>query len=178
MKTLHLLRHAKSSWDDLSLEDHDRPLNKRGRRTAEAIAAQFPSDAQELDLVLGSTARRVRETLEPILLVYKPKRIVLERKLYQARPPALLERLRRIDESYLTVLVVGHNPGLHELALALSDPASLDALPSISDKFPTGALATFQFAMSWRRLGPGTAKLVAYRAPRDAATAPQASKAG
>jgi len=175
MKTLHLLRHAKSSWDDISLEDHDRPLSKRGRRTAEAVATLLAGDHQNIDLVLGSTARRVWETLEPILASVKPARIVLERKLYMARPATLLDRLRRIDESMQTVLVVSHNPGLHEFALALGEPDARDLLPPISGKFPTGALATFQITTTWRRLAPGTAKLLGYRAPRDPA-APNAGK--
>jgi len=175
MKILLLLRHAKSSWDDISLEDHDRPLSKRGRRTAEAVAALLAADLQKVDLVLGSTARRVWETLDPMLAMVKPARIVLERKLYMARPNTLLERLRRLDESMETVLLVGHNPGLHEFALALGEPSALDQLPPVNGKFPTGAFASFRVTTTWRRLAPGNAKLIGYKAPRDTA-APAAGK--
>lgn len=175
MKTLLLLRHAKSSWDDISLEDHDRPLSKRGRRTAEAVASFLVAELPKVDLVLGSTARRVWETLDPMLAIMKPARIVLERKLYMARPNALLERLRRLDESMETVLVVGHNPGLHEFALALGEPSALEQLPPVTDKFPTGAFASFGIATTWRRLAPGAAKFLGYKAPRDA-SAPAGGK--
>jgi len=171
MKTLHLLRHAKSSWDDAGLEDHDRPLSRRGRRDAAAMAAHVAATLPTLDLVLCSTARRSRETLEPILAAHTPKRVVLERGLYLARSVALLDQLRAIEERLRNVLLIGHNPGLHELALALADPRSVGALPPITGKFPTAALASFRIAMSWRRLAPGTAALAAYATPRTLAAA-------
>ena len=166
MKTLHLLRHAKSSWDDASLDDHDRPLNKRGRRAAEAAAAYLAGAIHPPELVLGSTARRVRQTLEPILAALKPTRVLLDHGLYLARSSALLEHLRGTDESVDSVLLIGHNPGLHELALALCEPSALASLPPITDKFPTGALASFQFSGRWCRLSPGIAKLLTYHPPR------------
>jgi phosphohistidine phosphatase len=176
-RTLHLLRHAKSSWDDVSLDDHDRPLSKRGRRTAEAIAAHFVNESAPIEWVLGSTALRVRETVEPILAALKPTRVLFDRKLYLARSATLLDQLRKVDDGIAAVLLVGHNPGLHELALALAEARSLDALPTITGKFPTGALASFEIAASWRRLVPGDAKLLSYRSPRDFASADPASKA-
>ena len=166
-RTLHLLRHAKSSWDDVSLDDHDRPLSKRGRRSAEAVAAHFSKEPVAVEWVLGSTALRVRETVEPLLAALKPSRILFDRKLYLARSATLLDQLRKIDDGIAAVLLVGHNPGLHELALALAEARSLDALPPITGKFPTGALASFEIAASWRRVVPGDAKLLSYRSPRD-----------
>jgi phosphohistidine phosphatase len=176
MRTLHLLRHAKSSWDDVSLDDHDRPLSKRGRRSAEAVAEHFRKEPVAIEWVLGSTALRVRETVEPLLAVLKPSRILFDRKLYLARSATLLDQLRRVDDGIAAVLLVGHNPGLHELALALAEARSLDALPPITGKFPTGALASFEIAASWRRVVPGGAKLLSYRSPRDFATADSTGK--
>lgn len=167
MHTLYLLRHAKSSWTDDKLADHDRPLTKRGRRTAETIAQHLAHTHVAPDLVLSSTSMRTHETLDPILARLRPRRVVFDRDLYLAPVGALLDRLRAVDEADASVLLVGHNPGLHELALALADPDSPVAPPPLSGKFPTGALASFRFAGPWRRLKLGTATLVAYTTPRD-----------
>lgn len=167
MHALHLLRHAKSSWADDELDDHDRPLTKRGRRDAEAMARHLAAKAGTPDLVLSSTAARARATLAPLLERLKPRRILLDRDLYLAPGPALLEHLHRTDEQIGTALLIGHNPGLHELALLLADPESPVDLPPLSGKFPTGALATFRFAPNWHRLKPHTATLMAYVTPRD-----------
>jgi len=169
MKTLHLLRHAKSSWDQDSLDDHDRPLSKRGRRAADAVADHLAATGKAPDLVLASTARRTRETLEPILARLRPRRIVFDRGLYLAQAATLLDYLRRVDEAVASVLLVGHNPGLHELAVSLADPRSPMQPPPISGKFPTAALASFRLSTPWRRLAPGGATLVAYGKPSDLA---------
>jgi phosphohistidine phosphatase len=167
MKALYLLRHAKSSRDDDSLPDHDRPLSKRGRRDAEAIARHLAAAGLHPDLVLSSTALRTRETLAPIQAALKPRRVVFDNDLYLAPPTTLLDHLRRLDEAVVEVMVVGHNPGVHEVALLLADRRSVPALPPSMGKFPTGALASFSWDGTWRRLGPGAATLTAYTVPRE-----------
>lgn len=167
MHTLHLLRHAKSSWADDKLDDHDRPLSKRGRRDAETMARHLAETGRKPDLVLCSTAARARETLAPLLERLKPRRILLDRDLYLAPGSALLEHVHDTGDEVGTALLIGHNPGLHELALLLADPGSPVELPSLSGKFPTGALATFRFAPSWHRLKPRGATLIAYVTPRE-----------
>ena len=169
MHTLHLLRHTKSSWADDELDDHDRPLSKRGQRDAEAIARHFAESCPTPDLVLSSTAARARATLEPLLDRLMPRRILLDRALYLAPGAKLLEHLREASEDVGTALLVGHNPGLHELALLLADPDSPVELPPLSGKFPTGALASYRFASQWRRLKPHAATLIAYVTPRELA---------
>jgi phosphohistidine phosphatase len=169
MHTLHLLRHAKSSWADEKLDDHDRPLSKRGRRDAEVMAGHIAQRGGPPELVLSSTAARTRDTVTPLLQRLKPRRILLDRGLYLAPGSALLGYLRNTDEDVGTALLVGHNPGLHELALLLADPESPVELPPISGKFPTGALASFRFAAPWRRLKPRSATLIAYVTPRELA---------
>jgi phosphohistidine phosphatase len=166
MHALHLLRHAKSSWADERLDDHDRPLSKRGRRDAELMARHLAKTGERPDLVLSSTAERTRATLEPLLERLKPKRVLLDRDLYLARGSALLDYLRNTDEEVGSALLVGHNPGLHELALLLADPDSPAALPPLSGKFPTGALASFRVAQAWSRLKPHAARLTAFVTPR------------
>ena len=168
MHSLHLLRHAKSSWADDELDDHDRPLSKRGRRDAETMARHL-AQRGSLDLVLSSTATRVRATLAPVLEILKPKRVLLDRALYLAPGAKLLEHLRETDEQVGAALLVGHNPGLHELALLLADPDSPLELPPLSGKFPTGALASYRFGSEWRRLKPRAATLIAYVTPREVA---------
>ena len=169
MHSLHLLRHAKSSWADDELDDHDRPLSKRGRRDAETMAEHLAARGGMPDLVLSSTATRAHATLAPLLEVLKPKRVLLDRALYLAPGAKLLEHLRAAGEQVGTALMIGHNPGLHELALLLADPASPVGLPPLSGKFPTGALATYRFAFEWRRLKPRAATLIAYVTPRELA---------
>ena len=166
MKRLYLLRHAKSSWKDTSLPDHDRPLAGRGRRAAKAIARHLREQNLEPQLVLCSTARRARETLERIQPALGAATVELEPDLYSASADALLERLRRVPDTVASVMLIGHNPGLQELALDLARPAS--AARELAAKYPTAALATLAFeASSWRELDDDTAELVDLVRPRD-----------
>ena len=170
MKIILLLRHAKSAWGQPGLDDHERPLNKRGERAAEAMAEHIVHNAPRPDLILCSTALRTRQTLAPLVhrLVSPAPPIALEKSLYLASKPALLVRLRAVPDDVRAVLLIGHNEGIGELAGALAgtgDPAALDRL---QDKFPTGALATFEIADGpWRELAPGAAELRAFVRPRD-----------
>jgi phosphohistidine phosphatase len=166
MKRLYLLRHAKSSWKDTSLPDHDRPLAGRGRRAAKAIARHMREHGVEPELVLCSTAQRARQTLDRIEPALGSATVRVERDLYAASAPALLERLRGVPDAVESVMVIGHNPGLQELALELARPAS--AAGELEAKYPTGALATLAFeASSWQELDRDTAELVELVRPRD-----------
>jgi phosphohistidine phosphatase len=166
MKSLHLLRHAKSSWADPGADDHVRPLNKRGRRAAELIAAHVAALAEPPGLILASDAARTRETLQPIAeALPRPARVLIERELYLAPCERLLARLRRIEEEAASVLVIAHNPGLHELALRLA--AAQPRAAQRIGKFPTAALASFGVSGPWRELGPGDALLRDYVTPGD-----------
>ena len=166
MKRLYLLRHAKSSWKDTSLHDHDRPLAGRGRRAAKAIARHMRAHDMEPELVLCSTARRARETLEGIEPSLAAAAVEVEPDLYAASAPALLDRLRTVPDTVESVMVIGHNPGLQELALELARPA--EARSELAAKYPTAALATLAFeALSWQELDRDTAELVELVRPRD-----------
>ena len=163
---VYVLRHAKSSWDDPSLTDHDRPLNGRGRRAAKAMARHIRDEGIAPELVLCSTAARARQTLERIEPALGTRSTSVEPDLYGADEPALLDRLRGLPDTVGSVMLIGHNPGLQDLVLALAAPAP--ARDEVAAKFPTAALATFAFAgRSWRDLAPGGAELVAYVRPRD-----------
>jgi phosphohistidine phosphatase len=168
MRSLYLLRHAKSAWDDPSLEDHDRPLSARGKRGARAIAKHFRALAADPALILCSSSARTRETLDLLMPGFAATPLVaIERGLYLADAPSMLARLRRVEDSVERVLLLGHNPGLHELALALAQhgPARLKA--ALARKFPTAALATFTVESSWSRLGPDSVRLAAYVTPAE-----------
>jgi phosphohistidine phosphatase len=166
MKQLYLLRHAKSSWKDSSLPDHDRPLTGRGRRAAKTIARHLREQGIEPELVLCSTARRARETLDRIEPALGTPAVRVEDDLYAASAGALLERLRSIPDTVESVMLIGHNPGLQDLALDLARPSP--AARELATKYPTGALATLAFqASSWQELDRDTAELVALVRPRD-----------
>lgn len=162
MHQLHLLRHAKSSWND-DVGDHERPLNRRGREAARLIGDSLPAAIGALDLVLCSTALRARQTAELALAGYRPApRILYEDGLYLATSEALLRRLQLLDEACGAVMVVGHNPGLHELAAALAAPASPGFSTLANGKFPTGVRARFVVGTSWSDLDKERHRLVDY----------------
>jgi phosphohistidine phosphatase len=166
MKRVYLLRHAKSSWADPSLADHDRPLNGRGRRAAAAMGEHLRAAGVAPELVLCSSARRTRETLERIAPALGDARVEFEAGLYGASAHALRRRLERLPDEVESVLLIAHNPGLEDLALELAAPSP--ATEAMAEKFPTGALAVLELpGASWSELAPGTAELATFVRPRD-----------
>lgn len=166
-KQLFLLRHAKSSWDDPGLDDHERPLASRGRRAVQILGEHLRENDIRPVLVLCSTSRRTRETLEGVA---PGGETLIEAELYHADAEQLLDRLRRVSDDVESVMVIGHNPTLQITALRLSEAGASNGDGShraqISQKFPTGALATLSFECQWRELGPGCARLVDYVRPK------------
>jgi phosphohistidine phosphatase len=162
MHQLHLLRHAKSSWDD-DTEDHERPLNKRGREAARLIGESLPKAIGPLDLVLCSSALRTRETAELVLARFeKVPRVVYEDGLYLASAGTMMQRLRQLDEHCDAVMIIGHNPGLHELAIALAAPGSAGFSTLANGKFPTGVRVRFVIGTSWAGIDGERHRLVDY----------------
>jgi len=165
MVRLYIVRHAKSSWKTDGLDDFHRPINGRGRKAAPAIGSYMQQHGIKPDLILCSAAVRARETLALILpaLDGEPT-IEIEEGLYLASAETLLERLRRLGDAPDTVMVIGHNPGLHDLALALAAPGK-QKIPFA--KYPTAALTELAFTdRSWTDVGPGTGEVVRFVAPR------------
>jgi phosphohistidine phosphatase len=164
VKTLYLLRHAKSSWKDVSLEDFDRPLNKRGRRAAKAIGDHLQRLSISPAQVLCSPSRRTRETLERVqrrLPVALPVRY--EQAIYLAEAHTLLGRIHRLSDSLASVMIIGHNPGLEMLARMLTQGGAETVAGGLARKFPTGALATLNADIDrWHDLTPGGAVLDAF----------------
>jgi phosphohistidine phosphatase len=170
VKTILLLRHAKSAWGQAGQDDHDRPLNRRGGRAAEALADYIVHQAPRPDLILCSTAVRTRQTLAPLIHRFAAPAppIALEKRLYLASEPELLARLRAVADDVRTLLLIGHNEGIGELAEALAGHGAPAALASLQAKFPTGALAVLRApAGPWRDLAPRTAELLSFIRPRD-----------
>jgi phosphohistidine phosphatase len=169
MKTLHLLRHAKSSWNDPALDDHERPLSKRGREAAKMIGAYLRREKIRPDVVVCSSAVRARQTLAPISKEIKLPKVVLKKGIYEKPQRKLWKNIWTLPEDADCVLLIGHNPALHNLALALADAKSRARLPAIEAKFPTGAIATFRFKGTWKKLRPNRAALSAFTTPKDIA---------
>jgi phosphohistidine phosphatase len=163
VKRLYLLRHAKSSWSDPSLADEERPLAPRGRKAAKKMAKELRRREIRPGLVLCSSSRRTRETLALIGPSLGDPTIEVEEALYEAGRDGLLTRVRRVSDSVHSVLVLGHNPAVHDLARRLAAGSG-----ELFGKFPTGALAAFELDVpSWSELGQTEARLVAYIVPRD-----------
>jgi phosphohistidine phosphatase len=173
-KTILLLRHAKSAWSDPRLDDHDRPLNRRGEQSAKAMADHIVRREPRPDLILCSTAMRTRQTLAPLLKLFDAPAppIALEKALYLASENVLLAHLRSLADEVATVLLIGHNDGIWHLAEALAGSGPAGPLAALREKYPTGALATLRPADGpWCDLAWGSAELTAFVRPRDLAAA-------
>lgn len=164
MKFLYLLRHAKSSWSEPDLDDHDRPLNKRGRQAAKAMAKYLSRAEIKPDLVICSTATRAKQTLNPIIKAVNPPKIILARKIFVGAHDELWEQLWNIPKGTKSVLLIGHNPALQNLALELAQTDK--PFPFAVEKFPTGAMACFRFRGAWKALEPHRAELISFITPK------------
>ena len=133
MKQLLLLRHAKSSWDETGVSDHDRPLNNRGRRNAPMMGNLIDKEGLVPDLIVSSTATRTSETVDLMVNAIESEvQIVFDEALYHAAPGTLMARIRTTPDSIRTLMLVGHNPGMEELVHQLTGKF---------ESFPTAALA-------------------------------------
>jgi phosphohistidine phosphatase len=165
-RRLHLLRHAKSSWDDPALRDRDRPLAPRGQKAVARIERWVREHDVRPQLVLCSDARRARETLEGVLSGLDAPDVRIEEGLYAASAQTIVERLRSLPHQVDEVMLVGHNPGLADVLLLLAEPGELRERAQA--KVPTGALATVEGELAgWSELEPGCARLVSFVVPRD-----------
>ena len=171
MKTLILMRHAKSSWKDRSLDDHDRPLKKRGAKAAPEMAHWLQKQGLAPDVVLCSSSRRTRETFDrmrqAVPSLPDPE---LSGILYEAAPAALMDCLKALPDSFGTALLIGHQPGLGELLRLLTTRRRTPALSRAFEKFPTAAIAVLETDLAaWRDLRPEKAEFIAFATPRELA---------
>ncbi len=170
MRQLLLLRHAKSSWDEPHLSDHARPLNVRGRQAAAAMAREMRRLGLLPDLVLVSSARRTLQTLAALEPWENPPRVEPLDALYLAPAVDLLEALHRATPSAQCVMIVGHNPGLHELAMLLAGThaaATDKQVQLLAEGYPSGALSEFAIAGPWSGVGEAGARLTRFLLPSD-----------
>ncbi len=166
MHQLLLLRHAKSSWDDANKPDRDRPLNQRGRTSAALMRHTMLDLGLSPDLVLVSSAKRTLETLEALEPWTDTPLIEPMDALYLATAGQLMDALRDVPETVRSVLLIGHNPGLHDLALTLCNDPNPPAARQMTAGFPTAALAEFTIGAPWSRIMPGGGRLVRFLTPR------------
>lgn len=166
MRALYLLRHAKAVPQEDNGPDRERPLEKRGRRAAQAVAEWVSAHKIAPALVLCSPSLRTRQTLEIVAPAFpEPADMLFEEALYLASAAQLLARIRRLAPETQSVMLVGHNPGFHELSVYLSEVASGSLIARLAG-FPTGALARFETELPWSRLDRKEARLVAVALPK------------
>jgi len=168
MRRLMLLRHAKSDWSMPGERDHDRPLSARGREAAPKMGAYMVRHALLPDLIVASTAKRVVETLDLLLAAFEEKpKVRSEPGVYEAGPNALLEIVKQTPRSVHSLLIIGHNPGLAELAGLLIAAGEVEARQRLIEKFPTAGLAVIDFALDdWGKLHPRAGRLDRFVVPR------------
>lgn len=166
---LFLVRHAKSSWSDDSLDDHDRPLSARGERAASLLGAHLAQHPSPPSLALCSSALRAVQTLDRIAaLLPAPPAQRIESALYHADTQAALECISRLGDGHACLLVLGHNPTTEILAEQLAGGGDRDALRRLRRKFPTAGVAELEIdAPDWASARPGCGSLVSFRIPRD-----------
>ncbi len=169
MKRLILLRHAKSSWDHPGLDDAERPLAPRGRRAAPVVARYLEDQIGLPDQVLCSPAVRARQTWELVAAEWKQDvPTETERAIYMAAPSSLLRLAQQRFDSEASIMLVGHNPGMEELAGRLTQPGDSDAHRRLREKYPTAGLAVIEFDVAqWSDLEWGTGRLVDFVRPKD-----------
>jgi len=171
MHQLILLRHAKAAPAGGGLVDHDRPLTDTGRAAASTLGQAMRRAGLAPEVVLVSTALRTQQTLEGLEgadVWDEWPNIESLPALYMAPPAIILDALRELPETVRSALVIGHNPGLHELALSLAGPLrSRPELERIDDGYPTGTLSEFTVPHSWRQLKAGGAALTRFLTPKD-----------
>ncbi|MEM9046409.1 MAG: histidine phosphatase family protein [Pseudomonadota bacterium] len=169
MKKVILLRHAKSSWSDPNVDDHDRPLNKRGKAAAPVIAQWLAHRAHLPDTVLCSSAKRTRQTVKRMKMVLPelpdPK---VDKSLYHAPPDDMRSRLVKLPKGCDTVLLVGHQPGIGALARKLSEARVRRRCARAFQHFPTAAAAVLEFDIrDWSELDYHGARFVDFAVPSE-----------
>lgn len=173
MRRLMLLRHAKSDWSTPGQRDQERSLTPRGREAATKMGAYMVRHALIPDLVVASPAKRVVETLDLLLAAFErePQK-VSEAALYEAGPNALLDVIKQTPRAVHSLMMVGHNPGLGELAALLIASGEVEARQRLLEKFPTAGLAVIDFALDdWSKLHPRAGRLDRFVVPRTLETA-------
>jgi phosphohistidine phosphatase len=173
MKTVILLRHAKSDWSDAAQRDFDRPLNGRGERAAMLMGSWAKREALTFDAIVASPAARVKDTFGKFMESYGAyQEPVWDKRVYLASAGTLADVIAEADDADDTVLLVGHNPGLEDFILEhVPDDGRQGLREDVAEKFPTASMAVLDFSIEhWRDLAEGrgvTGKLRRFIRPRD-----------
>jgi phosphohistidine phosphatase len=168
MRRLMLLRHAKSDWSSPGMPDRERPLNARGATDARTMSVYLAHHALIPDRILCSPAQRTRQTAEAIVQGWpKAAEITYSDRLYEATPETIISLIRAVAAEVQGLLVIGHNPGLHEAARMLVAAGDIEQRERLHEKFPTAALAVIDFAVdTWSRLHRQSGRLDRFVTPR------------
>ena len=161
MKTLYIVRHAKSSWDERGISDHDRKLNSRGKRDAPKMGELLYSNGCHPDIIYSSSAKRAFTTAKIIAekIAHPVDNIVVSKNIYDATTNDLVNLINKIDEKYESAMVFGHNPGFTVLANLLTD--------KYIDNMPTCAVAEIELNVeSWKEVESDCGKLIAFEYPK------------
>ncbi|HAC70737.1 MAG TPA: phosphohistidine phosphatase [Arcobacter skirrowii] len=160
MRELILIRHAKSDWSNPLLDDFERPLNKRGSKNAPFMAKILKKEIQKPDLIISSPSFRTKLTLEYFLKKFEYKgEVIFEKSIYEAPFENLLKVIKNVDDKYKTIFLIGHNPGLNDLANFL--------LGSFEDNIPTSGVLKIDFdTNSWKNISKDNSKLIFFKYPK------------
>lgn len=160
MRELILIRHAKSDWSNPLLDDFERPLNKRGSKNAPFMAKILKKELQKPDLIISSPSFRTKLTLDYFLKEFEYKgEVIFEKSIYEAPFENLLKVIKNIDNKYKTIFLIGHNPGLNDLANFL--------LGSFEDNIPTSGVLKIDFdTNSWKNISKDNSKLIFFKYPK------------
>ncbi len=167
MKTLYIMRHAKS--DQNGQDDHGRPLNARGKQARVQMAEYMQKEKLIPATILCSTARRTKDTASAILAALPPATpIEYIQKLYMATPGEIISQLQQLDDGVGSAMVIAHNPGVHNLSLLLAGSASqAQDVATLKINFPTASLAVISFPVtSWKHIAPGSGNLERFVTPK------------
>ena len=158
MKNLYLLRHAKSSWDDFALKDFDRPLSTRGIQDADLMGNFFKSKRKGLDLVVSSPSKRTKETLDHFFNK-TTQNIIFDETIYHSSEQNIYLVLKHIEEDIKSLMIVGHNPSMHEFSESFSG--------QFIEKFSTCGLASFEFDDEWVNTCENLGTLTEFKIPSE-----------
>ena len=169
MKTIFLLRHAKSSWDDVSLDDFDRPLSTRGIKSCKKIGKYLKKNKLIPDIVYCSSAIRAKQTWELVnRIVEKKKNVVYKSKLYMANSSDFIDVIRKTDNIFHSLMLISHNPGMEIFAREISKNKTDKHYESIDLKYPTGGLVIIRFNLNiWSKIKYETGDICEFIKPRD-----------
>ncbi len=169
MKTLTLLRHAKSGWDDPVERDFDRPLNGRGRRAANRMGRYLRDEGLAYDQVVASPAMRVQQTIAGVEDgLGRALAPAYDKRIYMASASTLLDVVHALDDAHGNILLIGHNPGLEDLVLMLVPDGSGALRDEVEIKYPTATLAEMRFEVArWADVDERKGQLVRFMRPRE-----------